>query len=267
MALFIGYPRTGASMLGALLSAHPNMVFAQDMHVTRAMELGFSREQIFSMILRNEREFVEQGAAGQGHKVGSKYSYAVPNQWQGRFEKLLVVGDKQAPGATLHLAEFPHLVTKLRDLLGIRVRIIHMIRNPFDCINGIFRLKAKRGGFSKIAEAIDFYFELCDGVNLLKQRYAADIIDERMETLIEHPAEVLQRLCTFLDVPCPEDYVKDCVSILFAEPQRTTHDILWTAEDVQMVRDKMAAVPFLSGYEPSAGLLENVAASSPSDLR
>ena len=89
--LFIGYPRTGASMAGAILDAHPNMVFAQELNLLRAMELGFTRRQIFALILQNSRQFAQAGAAGQGHIVGSQYSYAVPNQWQGKHRQLLVV--------------------------------------------------------------------------------------------------------------------------------------------------------------------------------
>lgn len=254
--LFIGYPRTGASMTGALLDAHPNMVFAQELHLLRAMELGFSRHQIFALILQNSRQFVQSGTAGQGHVVGSKYSYAVPNQWQGRHQELLVVGDKQAPGTTLHLTRRPELVSKLADRLGVRIRMIHMIRNPFDCISGIFRLKSGRGTHSEIRQSIDSYLYLLGGVLELKRRHGDDILDLRLEDLIAKPAESLSRVCVFLGVSCPKDYINDCSSILFDKP-RSGSEMTWTESDIQRVNDKIATVSFLQGYSIPPGIEES----------
>jgi hypothetical protein len=250
VALFVGYPRTGASMMGALLDAHPNMVFAQELHLLRASELGFSRNQIYALILRKAQRFHETGAKGKGHVAGSKYSYAVPDQWQGRHEELLVLGDKQAPGTTARLTAHPELAARLAREFGDRLRIIHMIRNPFDSINGIFRLKNGRGGRNRhieLRQSIDYYFRLVDGVIALQRRHRDEMFDLRLEELILDPVAALQRTCAFLEVPCPEDYVRACASILFPEPKSRT-DVPWTLEEIALVKEKIAAVPFLQGY-------------------
>lgn len=250
VVLFVGYPRTGASMVGALLDAHPDMAFAQDFNLISANEAGFSRDQIFALMLRNSRQFAETGAKGKGHVLGSKYIYAVPGQWQGRYRKLTVVGDKQAPAATKHLTRDPGVAAKLARDLGSRVRMIHMIRNPFDCINGIYRLKGNRRGPGRhpdIRHTIHYFFRLVDAVHHIHREYHSDILDVRLEDLIAAPVESLRRICEFLGVSASEDYLRDCSSIVFPAPQSVA-DMKWTPEDIDLVLKKIADVPFLRGY-------------------
>jgi len=223
----------------------------------RASELGFSRDQIFALILRNARHFAATGTEGKGHQAGGpKYSYAVPDQWQGRYRKLLVLGDKQAPGSTSHLTGDPHLVAKMAQKFGHRVRMIHMIRNPFDCINGIFRLKSGRKGpnkYTQIRQAIDYYFRLLDGMLELQRRYREDILDLRLEELVANPIDALSRTCAFLGVSCPDDYAKACASIIFGEAKSVT-DAKWTRPEIALVEEKIASVPFLQGYTVPAAV-------------
>ncbi len=263
IALFVGYPRTGASMMGALLDAHPDMVFAQELHMLRLNELYFKRDQIFSLVLRSSKRFTDAGAAGRGHVAQAKYSYAVPGQWQGRYRKLLVMGDKQAPGTTSHLTDDPHLAAKFAKDLGMRLRMIHMIRNPFDCINGIFRLKNGRKGKNRhliVRDSVTYYFRLLGGMVELRRRHPDDILDLRMEDLIAKPIESLELTCSFLGVECPRDYAEACASIIFDKPNSVT-DAKWTREDIDLVKQKIAEVPFLKGYTvPPA--VEAIAASA-----
>src|SRR5688500_1833524 len=77
--MFIGYSRSGHSLFGALLSAHPEIVIAHELHALFYIERRVSRLHLYSLILRADRWFAE----GMGCKQ-KEYSYQVPNQWQGR---------------------------------------------------------------------------------------------------------------------------------------------------------------------------------------
>lgn len=74
-SVFLGYPYSGTSLMGSLLDAHPNAVIAHEMNFLRYFRLGFSREQIYQLILRNAQETAQEG------RFQSGYTYAVPNQW------------------------------------------------------------------------------------------------------------------------------------------------------------------------------------------
>ena len=97
MLFFIGHGRSGTTLLGSLLDAHPNIIVANEYDVMT--EWGnFTKEQ------RN-RDYLFQRHYAKSHedaKTGfrstdttcyksNQYMYAVPNQWQGKFDKVIKV--------------------------------------------------------------------------------------------------------------------------------------------------------------------------------
>src|SRR5581483_4762206 len=112
--LFIGYPRSGHSIVGALLNAHRHAVIAHELDAPRLVLAGCSREVLFSRILARAAWFNLRGNA-------SNYDYQVPNRWQGRFEALLVVISTYlvATSIFLYLPLIPDLAI-LRDRLATR---------------------------------------------------------------------------------------------------------------------------------------------------
>lgn len=63
--LFLGYPRSGHSMIGALLNAHPNIMMSHEAEALKYVCAGFSRNQIYDIIL-NKAKF----SAGKDQKLG-----------------------------------------------------------------------------------------------------------------------------------------------------------------------------------------------------
>ena len=126
--MFVGYPRSGHTLIGALLDAHPMMIVAHELDVLRYVSAGFNRLQIYYLLLRTSRVFAEEGRERGG------YFYNVPNQWQGKFRKLRVIGDKKGEGTIWKLLINPGLLQRLRSKVGIPVRCIHVVRNPYDNI-------------------------------------------------------------------------------------------------------------------------------------
>ena len=84
--MFLGYPRSSHTLLGALLDAHPDMVVAQELDVLRHLRFRYSREQLYALLIQRSRWFASRGWKWMG------YSYAVPGQWQGRHRSLREIG-------------------------------------------------------------------------------------------------------------------------------------------------------------------------------
>src|SRR5258705_7348224 len=88
--MFLGYPRSGHSLVGSLLDAHPDVIIAHELDVLKYVHAGFSRDQIFYLLLENSKRLA---ARGRGY---SGYSYQVPRHWQGRVARLpLHRGEKE----------------------------------------------------------------------------------------------------------------------------------------------------------------------------
>ncbi|NHJ31861.1 MAG: hypothetical protein FK732_03270, partial [Asgard group archaeon] len=131
--MFIGYARSGHSIIGTLLDAHPNAVIAHELNVLRYVKKGFNKRQIFSLLIKKSNI-----QSMTGRRFADK-NYKVPNQWQGKYSKLLVIGDKKGGGSSKLLKLHPDLIEKLENKIKLKIKIIHVIRNPYDNITTIAR--------------------------------------------------------------------------------------------------------------------------------
>lgn len=237
--MFIGYPRTGHSLIGSLLDAHPNMIVAHEVDALRCLANGFdSRAAIYHLLLENSREFTEDGRTWNG------YSYQVPNQWHGRYRSLQVIGDKKGGASSLQLMRDPQLLDRLQAILPVPIRFVHVMRNPFDTIATITRLHEV-----PVEVAIDGFFSMARSVANVKERVGeAAVHDLRHEDFIADPQSCMRALCAFLGQEASEDYLVDCASIVFKQPKKTRGDVEWTVEQLRTVDERISAFPFLNGY-------------------
>ena len=94
LALFIGYPRSGHTLISSLLDAHPHMVISNELDIfERWREWTLTektRENIFNRIYQNS-QYHSQGSGFRSPTRNRGRTYAVPNQWQGRYENYIKV--------------------------------------------------------------------------------------------------------------------------------------------------------------------------------
>lgn len=238
--MFLGYPRSGHSLVGSLLDAHPDVIIAHELDVLKYVQAGFSRDQIFYLLLENSKKLA---ARGRGY---SGYSYQVPRQWQGRFRELLVIGDKKGGRSSTRLHSNPGLLKKLHKTIGIKTRFVHVIRNPYDSITTM-TIKNQRG--YTLENRIENYFSRVETVARAKNQIPpADILDVRQEALIQDPKKWLADLCRLIEVEPLRDYLQDCADIIFKAPQKSRLKLPWSQENIDKVAAKMKPYPFLSGY-------------------
>jgi len=252
--MFVGYPRTGHSLIGSLLDAHPNIVIAHELDALRLVNHGFSRRQVFNLVLENSRNMAVSGRSHSG------YSYEVPNQWQGRFEQLQVLGDKKGATSAMRFYREPRLLAAVRTKIGGELKFVHVIRNPYD----VLATMARRSPHKTLATHIDVFFRLCSSIESLKTRVEPnEIFDVRLESFIDDPQPQLKQLCSFLGVRAAAGYLNDCASIVFKSPKKSRFDIQWDRESVVKVRERMAAFSFLSGYSYDEGPAMSVSPPAP----
>lgn len=243
---FIGYSRSGHSLVAALLDAHPNIVMAHELRALKYIKHAFDRNALYYLLY--------QGTRVRGHSWQRKggYTYDVPNQWQGAFKDLKVIGNKHGEFTIRYLAANSNLLPKLQKVVGVPVKFIHVVRNPFDNIATIaIRTAGEKGKevHSEIENSIEHYFWICQAVLKVKAMVeVADVFDLRHEDFVKEPQEQLRQLCLWLDVEPSSNYLADCKKIVFESPRKSRHKIQWTDELKQQVQNKIATVPFLEGY-------------------
>jgi len=240
---FVGYPRSGHSIVGSLLDAHPRMIVAHELDALKYLEAGFDRDRILSLLLYKSRLFKRRGA------VSSGYTYKVPNQWQGEFEKLEVIGDKKGAGTVKRIQDRPELLDRYLKTVDLPMKFVHVLRNPYDNISTIFtRKQAKLDTPPSLDESADYYFSLCETVASIKRRVGDDMIDVRLEDFIADPRATLARVCGFLGLDAPDGYLDDCASIVYESPNKSRNKVTWTAEQTESVASRMREFSFLDGY-------------------
>lgn len=236
--MFIGYPRSGHTLVGSLLDAHPEIVIAHELDALVFIGAGFNKQQLFTLILENSRFYSEKGRRWTG------YSYSVPNQWQGKAKRLRVIGDKRGGKSSEWLREKPELIELLHNTIHVPVRFIHVIRNPFDNISSMFHR-----GREPIEFQIDRYFTKCESVvNVVQRVGSSAIYNIRLEELIIDPVVYLRDLCHYLEVDAPEDYLDDCASIVMRSPHKSRFDFRWTDELINLVQERVSQFHYLDGY-------------------
>jgi len=237
---FIGYPRSGHSLIGSLMDAHPEMVIAHEAHVLQLLDAGFDRDQITFLLLENSRLFAKSG------RTWNSYNYSIPDQWQGKFRSLRIVGDKRGGGTSRWIAKSPNLLDRMIAEFTPGVKFIHVIRNPFDTLA---TMKLKQVNLSLLSEARRHFFRRCRTNSAIRSRLpAGQVLDIYHEDFVADPRSQLKRLCSFLGVLASPEYLDACASIVFEKPQRSRHDIEWTHINVKRVERQIRQFDFLKRY-------------------
>lgn len=239
---FIGYSRSGHSVVAALLNAHPEVVMAHEVGALKYLYVGFGRQRLYWLLLQSAR---------RGHSIGrgGGYTYEVPTQWQGRFRRIRVIGDKHGEDTTCRLEADPWLLGRLRGTVGVPVRFIHVYRNPFDNISTMARRQAHGGATPDLEAATDRYFRLCAANAQIKERLGAEeVVDVRHEAFVEEPEAHLNRLCRGLGLTPSATYLEDCACIVRDAPSKSRHKVTWTPVLRRRIEHRMEAFAFLSSY-------------------
>ena len=239
--MFIGHGRTGHSLVGSLLNGHNEMVISHELDAFQLLDravVPVTRDQLFSAVLQRDAEFTGLG------REWTRYSYDVPGTHQGEFDTLRVIGDKKGAASTRRLGTSPELLGELRETVSVPIRVIHVVRNPFDTIASRRKRKEtwKEYGVEK-------YFANADHVELVEEMLDDDeLFRMSHEDLIDDTAGVMSDLCSFLGVEASEAYLSACDEFVFDSPTQTREEFEWSDDEIERIERKSQAYEWLSQY-------------------
>ena len=137
---FVGHPRSGHSIIGSFMDAHPHMVIAHEFMLFKQLSIKSlalsSKADLFNTLYRNS---VYDSTSGWRNKDSNwkNYTLNIESLWQGRYDRYIsVIGDKSG-GATsavyIHSPEdFKAQYEQLQKTIGIPIKVIYCVRNPYD---------------------------------------------------------------------------------------------------------------------------------------
>lgn len=241
--LFIGHNKSGTSLIGSLLDAHPDAIVADDMDALRFVAAGFSRDQICHLLAAGARRDFQKGRV-TARRVGA-YSFLVCGGRQGSYRRAFVVGDSTSGSTTRRLGETPALLNRLRAIAGeAATRFIFVVRNPFDPISYIM-VRGRRS----FENAADHYFTNCITALELRQRIGPEnVLTVHYEPFVSDCEAQLRRVCDYLGLDPEPGYLAACAAVVHPTPQRERERVVWDARRRAEVMARMRPFDFLDGY-------------------
>ncbi len=234
----IGHTKSGGSLLGACLDAHPDVVIADEMGIPQHVASGFSRDEIVGLAVRNSRrEALKDRVTARRIEA---YSLAIPGGHQGAFRRLQVVGDTNAGPTTRVLGADPTILDRLTgEFEPIQIRVVHIARDP----RGPVAAMHARSGRS-VDDGIADYADQCRRLELLRSAIPEHrLMTVRYEDLVAAPREVLQAVADFVGVDSPNRWLDGCDALI--EPTSTAEPN-WTVDQLAAMDRLVASHPWLA---------------------
>ncbi|MEM6396004.1 MAG: sulfotransferase [Bacteroidota bacterium] len=247
--LFVGYPRSGHTLIGSLLDAHPNILLAHEQDVLYYAKRAYSARQISYLLKKSNRAFTKGGRKWMG------YNYAVSGQWQGRYEQLLVLGDKSGGRTSRRLLQEDSLdvLYRLEKRINAPIVFLHIIRNPFDIVTTMMKRTTNRRNLEvsekEINKKIRHFLQHAEAVDQLKNHSPYKIIDVYFEEFVENVPLQLSQILEHIGMKSNEAYLKACNDLVWKKPKTTRNETdLWHAKRIEDFSRKLKAFDWFERY-------------------
>ena len=270
LALFVGHARSCHTFVGSMLNAHPHMHIGVSFNlVTYFMKLGSNatKENLFQEMYKSALLNRESGTEER-----KGYSLWFDGLYQGAYKDHLdVIGAQRGGGLTRLNLNDPETcevaLAGLRRLTGLPLYLIRVIRNPFDIVSTQVLYKGREAEEVKAlktelrtsgkqyqdSELVNLkakdYFDMLQSTEEVL-RLADKGMDVHCRDLITNPKVVIQKMCDFFEVECPQEYVEKSAAMVFPEESKTSELVEWPTKARDYVMKQLSGdrFPYLKRY-------------------
>ena len=277
---FVGYPRSGHSIVGSVLDAHPHIVVSHELSFMKRWDSSlFNKENAGSSPTKLYSKIYKKSTGSARMKDFKGYTLAIEHSCQGSFDNFIdVIGDKSGGAvARAYLenrAEFLAHYKKLKEGIGIPIKAVHVIRNPFDNIATMYlygivnSVRGKSIDFlrqvkenktiitprvSTLKDHILSFFDMTQAVTeIITLVGRSNVLDVHHSDFVHYSRETIVSLMEFLGVEAEEDYLEICVDKIFKEISHSRDLLKWPSELREIVEQRIKEFPFLQQYNFSS---------------
>jgi hypothetical protein len=235
--LFVGYGRSGHSAIGSLIDAHPHAVISHELHAVKRYVDGATRDalftEIFALAQRQARDGRDSPRAG-----GGRYRHQLEGQRKAGSGGVLVIGDKKGAGTAWAFARAGlDSIEAFRAFLGVPLKMIHVIRNPFD----IVAAGMARGG-SRFPHVLPIV------AAIRRRSLGEDWLDVHHEDVIADPRRAMTRVLDFLGLPPDAAHLDACEAHVFRAAHQRRFEVAWPDGARERLEETIARYDFLARY-------------------
>lgn len=241
--LFVGHGHSGHSIVGAILDAHPRIAISNELNAVHYFQAhDFDRIKVFKLML----SFAVRNPTRDGW-TNTAYRHTIAGSSQGQDKPLEVIGDKKGGATARFAATHPEFSLELIRRMGNLLKIIFVIRNPYDVIAAkSFRTRRTVG------DLIEGHFQALKGILLFQKNMPPDqFLTIHHERLIADKENEIRRLVNFVGQDTPEDYLQRCAGALYETAHPRRFETAWVPAEKALVQTRMESAhfrPFYQGY-------------------
>ncbi|KAI6661283.1 hypothetical protein LOD99_10063 [Oopsacas minuta] len=273
--VFLGYPRSGGSIVGAVLDAHPHVVLSNEFNPVmrwtkseRGTIAKFNRFELFRNIKNAAWSDLHNNGGTRSKTFNWKYyTLDIPGLFQGEYKDYIqIIGDKQDN----HLVDydtgnddsksFIQLLERFKDFVGYQVKFFHTVRNPYDNIATVllYRLSSRNQVIKSgktinrpdiLVSVIKQQFVLYEKIQRYLEYFGDRVLTLYHEDLISNPTIYIQRMCNHMEIYCGEDYVEKVSKSVFSKATESRHSVVWNQDAKTKVESAIQKYSFLNRYK------------------
>ncbi len=237
--LFASTGRSGHSILAHLLSAHPKVMICDELSAVSYFMEGYSRQQVFALIKNQDYRYQRRNRKKSG------YDYSINGLWQNVYDKHPeVIGDAKGSRTVTLAGRQDGSFDLFRQRLGLPLRVLIHLRNPFDIITTQSRKREK-----SLEESVDNFI---DRERLLGLTYDIFSDEERLvqrhEDVISEPGPHFKRMFEFLGVEPIEEVVEECAAKVWTRPHQTRKGLDWPKKEIKRLEACLKKSRLFSSY-------------------
>ena len=256
---FIGHAHSGHSIVGSILDSHPHIVVSHEFNVFSKLTDGCnSKRCLFNALWENSCMSITDGWRSDEMADEKGYTLAIENLYQGAYQSYIdVIGDKKGGSTAVMFRKdhdkFESALDKLNSIVSLPIKVIHVIRNPYDNIATLILFKYQKFKHVNITtlKTTDFkpsinrgivngnivkYFNVYQSIEEMKMKYNLDVLEVHGQDLIADPKKVIMKLCNFLQVDCPDNFLAVCADKIFPKESKTRYKIKWRVDQISAIK-------------------------------
>jgi hypothetical protein len=271
---FVGWQRSGHSIIGSLLDGHPDVVIAHEfllfshLHefTKKRQDQKVSRKILFNQLVANSFRNARYGDRSYFHNEKG-YNLKLSGSWQGCFRSLRILGDKAAGEVTntykKNTTDFVRHLSSVRSLVNLPLKVINVIRNPYDMIATLSLYRGspvedvkveasvahKYSNQKVIHGAADTILTKAHYLHMMfGEDYDWELIQIHSEDFIRDPTAIMREICSFLKLTCTKDYLTQCADKTFKSTSKSRELIEWDPVIRAQVENSIREIPFFRRY-------------------
>lgn len=231
---FMGYPRSGHTLVAAILNANPNCMISNQLNVYHMLQ---------------DIDYIKSYSLDSNTWKDTTQIPHVPKK------EITVVGDKTGHRTTVMLGDIPQRLGIVKEHYAIPFKWIHVVRNPYDNLATWARLnhinKKKKDPTSTIRKHLDDVIQKYRLLNatIERLRRSEDVLTVNHEYIITRMHNTLEEICNFLEISFDPEWRDNVRNTVWNKPRVTRNQVKWSTPQRLAVEKLIDQYEWLNGYD------------------